>query len=1617
MPLDHRDALRPIPLLFEDRVTEDSTAVAIHIIGGGPASELTYQELNWRANRLAHLLIKKGVGPEDVVALILPRSVDLVVAELAVAKAGAAYLPLEPDYPTARITMMRTDTRSTIAITDRHTRERLSEDNYPIDAAIVLDDPDARDELAACPDTNPTDDDRACSLSVDHALYVLYTSGSTGSPKGVVLTYRCLAAFVLDQRFANGAHRVVLLHSPHTFDAFTYEMWVPLLAGGKLVLAPGEARDIAVLKSMIANSGLTAVFVTSALFQLLAEESPQVFSALREVWTGGEAVSSSAVRRVLEQCPDTVVVDAYGPTETTTIATCHPMTAADQVPESVPIGHSLDSTQAHVLDEQLQPVGSGVVGELYVSGGGVSRGYRGRPSLTAERFVACPFSTTGERMYRTGDLVWRRSDGALGYVGRADAQVKIRGFRIEPGEIEAALAESPGVSQAAVVAHVGDGGDKRLVGYLTATPEVSELDIPAIRAQLRGELPRHLIPSRLVPLDALPLTPRGKLDRETLARRPLPAPTSSPTTITDPLEQTVTQICAHVLTVSHVDPHDNFQELGGDSLHAMRLTARLRDELSISVPVRTVYEADTVADMIAMIRRSATPAMRSNVSPIPVRPAELPLSSEQRGVWFHNQIVDPGPSYNIPVAAHLRGALDEDALQAALDAVVARHEILRTIFPQNSGTPRQMILDPHESRVALDITNVPEGDLQKRLRKLSAYQFDLTTELPLKAHLIRRDSEDAILLFVVHHIAFDGRSVGPLWTDLSQAYHARLARKEPDFPRIRLQFADYVLQRLAKSGTQDGPGESHSLRFWKQRLKGLPVAIQLPVDRTPAEGTSRAGATLAVSWPESLHRAVLDTAHQCRSSMFMVLQAGLAALLTHRGSGVDIPLGTATEGRNQVALDDLIGFYATTVVLRTDTSGDPAFGELVARARTTVLDALEHQDVSFEQVVNAVNPARVPGFNPLFQVGLIVQSPNWPEANLTEHPGKVEILPTDATRFSLFLEFWPRRSESGEPGSLDCAVEYSSDLFDRSTVEQLLHELQLLLTAASAEPDRPISALASPAPFVRTQRESTADSRPTEALLDALPMTPDGKVDRAARLDRQPASTTHPMMDAEPLEQTVTRIWAEVLKVPQVGPHDDFYDLGGDSLLVVRLAGAVCRGTGLSEEHIGAVTRAMLANPTAAAQVKTLRALITRENDPTGRGAVSDRDAPDFYAEATLDPAITFDRDRARLPGAPGTILLTGATGFLGPYLLRELLTQTKAQIICVVRASHDDKARRRVLHAMREAWISVDINEAARVTGIAGDLTSPRFGLDPADYQRLVDDVGVIYHNGAHASFIAPYADLRPANVDSVREVVKLAAEGPVKAVHYVSTQAVYSSLGFTDIRSADETTTPSRPDQLFMGYPETKWVAEQLLLEANRRGMPLSIYRTHDISGHSVTGAWRTDGFLPALLEAFAAMAAVPDIRLPLDLVPVDVVARSLVLLARHSAPTGEVFHLSNPRYAVLGDLTHQLNAEGIPAIRLPVDEWTERLLDHTRRHPEANIAPFTHLFTERWSPERITVLDMYLEDRFPVLGCDRTWRTLQRHGGPSAPPVAVDLLSPMIRWLITSGVVMKVNAERAG
>ncbi|CAL9674367.1 Tyrocidine synthase 3 (plasmid) [Streptomyces sp. enrichment culture] len=1032
---------------FERLAAASPEAVALRF----EDASVSYGQLNSRANQLARLLEDHGVGRGDVVGVYLDRGPELVECLLAVLKLGAAFTMLDKVLPVDRLDQLVARAGVTALVSQAHPEDGpQSPAGTLIDLAALEAERAARD--GGDLNTAVTGDDTAC---------LIFTSGSTGIPKAVLSPHRSVVGTLVDQDYVEFSPDEVWLQcAPVSWDAFLLELFGPLLHGGTCVLQPGPRPDPDAIAELVESCGVTTLWASATLFNHLVDSSPGIFSRLRQVVTGGETASPTHMRKVQETAPHVRLCHGYGPVECMIFSACHSPEPADVLAPPVPVGRPIKNERLYVLDSTLNPVPSGVAGELYIAGAGVALGYLGRASQTAERFVACPFRP-GERMYRTGDLAQWTVHGHLLILGRADDQVKIRGFRVEPAEVESALAACAKVARSAVVVHEDPSGNKRLVGYAVAQ-EGMHIDSSELRLELAQMLPDYMVPSAFVVLDSFPLTANGKLDR-----RALPVPGWSgggggrrPRSVR---EEVLCGLFAEVLGVASVGVDDGFFELGGHSLLAMRLVARVRAVLGVELGLRTLFEASSVAELAARLGEggAARVALRARV-----RPERVPLSYAQQRLWFLDRLEGPSATYNVPVVLRLRGGVQVSALRAALADVVGRHEALRTVFPEEEGRPYQRVLPADQAQPPLQIQQLPDDEaLAQALQQAAGRPFDLAGELPLRAWLFELPAQEPVLLVLLHHIATDGWSTGPLLGDLSAAYAARCEGRSPGWDGLPVQYADYALWQRELLGDEADPDSvlSEQLGYWRRVLAGAPEELVLPVDRPRPAVAGHRGGSVTVEVPAGVHAGLAGLARGCGATVFMVVHAAVAVLLRRLGAGADIVVGTPVAGRMDQALDRLVGFFVNTLVLRTDVSGDPSVRELLARVREADLGAFAHQELPFERLVEDLNPPRTPARHPLFHVMLQLDSDDGGTTFSSDIPEGLAVTwdaaVRDTAKFDLNFQHLERFSADGEAAGIRLQVEYAADLFDHDTAEAIAGRYLRLLEQIAQDPDQRISRL------------------------------------------------------------------------------------------------------------------------------------------------------------------------------------------------------------------------------------------------------------------------------------------------------------------------------------------------------------------------------------------------------------------------------------------------------------------------------------------------------------------------------------------------------------------------------
>ncbi|MFC7446954.1 amino acid adenylation domain-containing protein, partial [Rhodococcus daqingensis] len=1033
--------------LWKEWVEREPEAIAVVEDG----RQTSRGELNRRANQLARELASRGVRPDDVVSLIVPRSLEWIIGMLAAWKLGAAYSPLDPTWSIERTEGLieSSGARAVVALSSWHA---LADAPFEV---TVLDDPDTAARLEAHEATDQgrdpwTDDDAGMRLA-----YVISTSGSTGRPKPTLVPMRGVSnTFQAYRRMLDfGEGTGVLMANSPLFDLTQKNIWVALAYGGVLHLSE-DGFDPQPILRQIGTGDVQIANMAPSAFEVLADlDTEGVLTNLGVVILGGEQIRPAAYNGLIGS--GTRMINSYGPTEASDVTSIYELdlSAPDAEQGQIPIGTAWEGVDYHVLDGRLRPVPAGITGELYIGGNAVGRGYGGMTALTASRFIASPFGTGGARLYRTGDLVRERSDGELVFLGRSDFQVKIRGLRIELGEIESALVANADVLQSIVVVH-DDNRVQRLVGYVTAAAGTT-IDTDQVLADLGRTLPAYMVPDLLVVLDEMPLNTSGKIDRKALPRPQFASHSDHYREPSTPAEIVVAQIFGEILGIERVGADDSFFEIGGNSLSAARVVARANAALGSDVNLREVFDAPTVAGLAALAAAGAGTGRRRPELVAQPRLERIPLSLAQSRMWFINQFDTSSPAYNLPLGSRLTGALDTEALAAAVTSVLERHESLRTVFPDDGDGPHQVVL-PADG-LDIDLTPVEvrdDADMMAALADLASRGFDVTVEIPVRPRLFRLAENEHVLLFLVHHISSDGASMAPLARDIVVAYSSWVAGERPEWAPLEVQYADFAMWQRELLGVEDDPESllARQVGYWVDELAGIPDVLPLPTDRPRPAVISMEGARVEFEIGQDLQGRLLELAREQEATLFTAVHAAFALLLSKLSGTDDIVLGTPTAGRGERELDDLVGMFVNTLALRTVVDPAKSFVEMLRSTRESDIGALAHADVPFERLVELLAPERSTAHAPIFQVVIALE--NTEEAVL-ELPDLV-VSPVDPgvsfAKFDLQLSLGEKADRSGMNGTLV----YATDLFDESSVRTLGDRFVGLLEALVADPSIPV---------------------------------------------------------------------------------------------------------------------------------------------------------------------------------------------------------------------------------------------------------------------------------------------------------------------------------------------------------------------------------------------------------------------------------------------------------------------------------------------------------------------------------------------------------------------------------
>jgi amino acid adenylation domain-containing protein len=1038
-------------------------------------SSMSYGELDRRANQLARHLRRLGVGPDSVVGLYFERSPEMVVALLATLKAGGAYLPLDPGYPPERLAYMLEDAQVAVLLTTLGMRERLDVQM----ARVVCLDADANIL------TEESDAPLPCEVKPNNLAYVIYTSGSTGRPKGVMITHRGAVNYL---SWAAAAYQVVdgtgaPVHSSIGFDLTVTSLFTPLLSGRSVILIAEDAGLHGLRDVLHQQGNLSLLKITPAHLEMLSQSLPpaEAMGATRTLVIGGEALTGESLQFWKQYAPQTEIINEYGPTETVVGCCTYRFAAGETQPGAVPIGRPIANTQIYVLDDEGQPVSVGIVGEIFIGGEGVARGYLNHPELTAEKFI--PDSISGEqgrRLYRSGDLGKFLKEGHVEYVGRADAQVKVRGYRIELGEIEAVIVAQQGVRDAVVIAREDAAGEKVLLAYVVQA-EGAERGVEELKGELRKQLPEYMIPAALIQMDALPLTTNGKIDRKALPEYQADelAASVSEQAAQTPIEEIVAGVWAEVLGLKNVGINTSFFELGGHSLLALRLVSRLQSAFQIELPVDAVFEAPTVSGLAVVIENiiQANEAHAPRIIRAVARDQNLSLSFAQQRLWIQDQLNPATASYNIPLAVRLDGKFDLHAFEQTISEVIRRHEVLRTSFPRVGDLPVQAIAPAELINVpVVNLCELPEAARESEALRLAVEEarlpFDLARGPLLRIRILRLDEERHYVLFTMHHIISDGWSMGVLVRELAVLYDAFSTGKPSPLPELPVQYADFAYWQ--RRWLQEGAEEAQ-LAYWQQQLAGSQPVLRLRTDRPHPSIQTFQSATQSLSIARTLAGEVRQLSRREGVTQFMTLLAAFEILLRRYTQEDDMLIGTDVANRNCREIEGLIGFFVNQLVLRTDLSGDPSFRDLLGRVRATALGAYRHQDLPFEKLVEVLKPNRSSNYSPLFQVKFIYQTAH--EETL-EIPGGV-LTPLDLHQPTTNLNLLMSVEDNGH--EFDTSLQFATDLFDAATINRMLGEFEALLSLITTQPEIKLSGLDAALDEFGRQQQAARETQYREA--------------------------------------------------------------------------------------------------------------------------------------------------------------------------------------------------------------------------------------------------------------------------------------------------------------------------------------------------------------------------------------------------------------------------------------------------------------------------------------------------------------------------------------------------------
>ncbi|KAF0250108.1 MAG: lgrC [bacterium] len=1038
--------------LFEEVVSRTPEVIAIEF----ESQQLTYKELNEKANQLANYLRKQGIKEETLVGVCIERSLEMVIAVLAIIKAGAGYLPLEAAYPEKRLEYLIRDARAEVILTQKRLRDKIE----AISNTICLDE-----------DWKEIEKESTSNFSVlvrpENMAYVIYTSGSTGNPKGVVVCHQSIVRLIKETNYIKIQPQDVFLQfTPISFDVSTFEIWGSLLNGAKLIVFPAYKPSLGELGKKIKEYNITVLWLISAIFHQMVEEQIDCFRGLKYLFSGGDVLGVKQVKKLLEQVPGITLINGYGPTENTTFTSCYVMTDVSQVGRTVSIGCPVSNTEIYIVDEDFNIVPIGVMGELYTSGDGLARGYLAKADLTAERFLPNPFSSKpGARLYKVGDLASYLPDGNIEFFGRKDNQVKVRGYRIELGEIETVLDTHPVVKQSVVLVGETPLGDKQLIAYLGVKENVVFI-VNEIKEFLGKQLPEHMVPSRFIKIDEFPLTANEKVDRKALlalsqelseARDYDPPATEE--------EKILANIWETVLAIRNVNRSDNFFELGGHSLLATRVVSRIREHFQVELSLSTFFSSETLAQLAKQLNISKSLSVVEKITPIS-RHQPLPLSFSQKRVWFIQQLASDHLAYTFHSKLELTGNLNLNILEKCFNEIINRHEIFRTTFSIVDEEPVQIIHPHHFNSVPIiDLSEIPEAEKTLKLEKLIndqiSKEFDISELYLIRWLIIRLSHREHALIHSEHHIVHDGWSFNVFLKELVTLYQAYYLGQNPKLEELKIQFVDFAAWQHQWLETQAAKAQS---AYWKNNLTGCPPLLTLPYDRVRPSLQTFQGSSFRQHLSEELCQSLRNLSREKEITLFMVMSAAFTILLYRYSGQKDIALGSTIANRRLQEVENIIGMFVNNIVLRSILSEEERFDSLLEKIKHTTLAAYENQDIPFDRVVDAVNPERSLSYSPICQVFFSFHDAQIPKLEFPEvEINLTEALSNGSSKFDLTAIVIPHFEQSIGANSssnvkqISLVWEYNSDLFDQSTILRMSKHYQILLEKILVDGKTPVS--------------------------------------------------------------------------------------------------------------------------------------------------------------------------------------------------------------------------------------------------------------------------------------------------------------------------------------------------------------------------------------------------------------------------------------------------------------------------------------------------------------------------------------------------------------------------------